>query len=473
MLGCCVLGHSQNFKLEEGFEINKISNCEINSDFFTVIGTENSRIDKYEYRVYSLKDTVTEYLTKFDSEIFQDLELYHKTQNHLVLIFSAKKKTNRFKNKPSYSATEKDYSLVSINLIDKRMQVEKLDVEKPDKKFSGDDFSCFMYLENKEIKTITIKDVNLKKESKISLPKEIYKKYKDLEISSLKVVSNKTYLESIGIPENRIFYDSNNIYLNYLFPKKRVSLILKLQRIEENFVWLGYHELEFGIAKKTKDYNAFIARDYYYFLVENKKQVMFRILDLEKSVSREYMLNDLADLGKINSDVFNKVVRGVNFLSNVPSLVVHKEKNNDNAIVSISYISKETNYNDGFMFHQQMFQQQMMRQQQMMMQNIRVPSVGGFKMVSIPRLGDEVRKEDKTLKFIVQPNQEIVDYNDEKTALENYDPEKDYKYVSKILKQKIKGKLEYFSFVRLKENEKFYHVFYDKKNDKIVFGTNY
>ena len=467
-----VVSFSQNLKVDENLNFSNIGSYEIDGTFFSVLNVKNSKTKQYEYLIYVLKDSVSDYVGKFESDTQQDLELFHKSNNNLVFVFSTKKRLSP-KSVPNrnalYSVKLKDYKLLSVNLTNREVNVEKLDLEVPTQKFSSKDYSCFVYIDKEKVKIVTLKDYKQKEESETVLPDEIVKFYIKTKFEELIVVSNKTYSENIGAPGNRLFYNDDNIYMTYLNPKIRRSLILKFTRNENTFTWSGYNELAFGFDKKVKDYNSFLTRNRFYFIAEKGNEVLLSTVDLKNNTIKKYNLNELAGKDTIDKKMLNKVILGFGYLNQVPSLTVYKQKDSDNEIVSISYISKSTYYYDPF-FHMQFQQQMMIQHQQMMQQTIRASIPGGFNIVSFPYPFFNDAAANKTLKFIIHPDEGVTGYNGEKFELNEIDHSKDVNLLKKYLDDKIdKFQIKYMSFERLK-NEDLYYAYYNKRKDEMVFG---
>jgi hypothetical protein len=122
-------------------------------------------------------------------------------------------------------------------------------------------------------------------------------------------------------------------------------------------------------------------------------------------------------------------------------------------------------------FHEQMLMQQQQQMIQQQMQSIKTSIPGGFNVISIPYpfINDEAVGE-KTLKFVIDSNQQIMKYRDEEFELKKIDNAKDLDLLESYLDNKIdKFKIKYMSFIRLK-NEAIYYAYYDKRKDEIVFG---
>ncbi|MDO3693803.1 hypothetical protein QVZ41_02940 [Wenyingzhuangia sp. chi5] len=465
-----IVSFSQSIKVDESLTFSNVGSYKVDGTFFSILNVKNHKTKKYECLIYTLKDSVSYYIGKFDSDAPQNLELYHRAENNLVLVFSTKE---RFYNStPAYNDEQKDYTLFSINLTSKEANTEKLYLATPTLKFSSKDYSCFVYIDKEKFEIVTIKDYKKKEKSETVLPNEIVKSYAKTKFKALTVVSGIGYSENIGAPGDRLFYDEDNIYMTYLNPKIRHSLILKFTRNENKFMWSGYNELPFGFDKKVKGYNSFLTRDRFYFIAENENQVSFSNVDLKSNVIKNYNLNDLARKDTIDKIMLTKVILGIGSKNKVPSLTVYKQKGTDNEIVSVSCISRETYYND--LFQMQFHQQMMMQQQQMMqqqMQNIKASIPGGFNVISIPYpfINDKT-VDKKILKFVIDSNQQIMKYRGEEFELKKIDYAKDVDLLESYLDNKIdKFKIKYMSFIRLK-NEGLYYAYYDKRKDEIVFG---
>lgn len=465
-----VLSYSQTVEIEEEFSVYRTTSSFCVKDVcFSVVNGRDKDTNQYESRLYLGGENVGSLI----SRVSQHVEFFHVYNNQLVLLFSGKRKMSE--TREVYSNTLKDYTLVSYFLDGRKginiKELKSLSVDtKPNLKFSHHNYSCFLYKNDEQLKLITFTDDVAV--SDVEIPKELIKRFSKLKSDDLQEIDIDTYSIDIGAPLNRLYMDTDFIYLTYMLPKSKTNIICKLFRKENVFSWFGYSELDFVFDKKVKKYNSYLLDRVFYLVERRKKQIYLTTLDLDTNTSLKYDLTQLALDEVINKFQLDRIT---NFFSgSVPSVMVYNQKDTEDKIIKIASIARDKTYNN-FMFHHEFMQNQHNMMHQNMMNNIKIPAInysmpGGFRVVKFPAPGFW-GEEPKVVRFIMSKKGDILDYDDEQPSLVKRDYVESYELITFYIKNKVSSfKKKYISFDWL-ENGNLYYTYFDSKSRNLMMGV--
>lgn len=479
-------GYGQEFQFAKTSDIKNIASVKNKEKCFTFFVEQNKETNEYLFNVIRLKEGVNVKLGVYKTLDKLSLESYHVDNNQLVFSFSKGKRAKRIKTeKGRFKFLE--YVIVAMDLETGATKEEVVFVRKFDYKIAKDDKTFFLTFDviHNTLEVATLLNVGNVVRTSVEFSSRLRSQFTEYIKTSIKVIDNQSFRESIGISEIRLYHSDDSFYLvkdGHNF--KKHTLVLKIDFIDHKIVEKELKYLKYSFVKPVREYNSYLLKDDLYLFTRKKKELAFQVLDLKKKLNEpQNLLLNLIQRGIVLDNEVLDLVSQIKKSQYVPSVMVYDLKNDsEKRLIVLKAVHKEYRYyHDPFFWNMHLdFHNQMMQQQNQMMQQhiqsiqqnmMRFNTPGGFNIVEYSMLNVFDSQEEPEIKFLMSKENEFFKYNDEEISLQDYDYEEMGIQLKDHLKSMVKKYESRYLYKSPISKSKVNYTYYNKSKNSLLTGV--